>query len=170
MKPIAQSNIHSPDGQRGAVLVVSLIMLAVMTLFVISMLKTSSIELKIGGASHIEALNFSNAELALNNFISLNNGRFAPYFLALPAGDAGAPLGCNLTNCGGNNPPAVYGGSVSVTPTQLACGAWTSFGTMMGSLNLQAVQFDISATATGTLGGDTVVHSGVQTLAAPGSC
>ena len=41
--------IGSPHRTRGAVLVVSLIMLAVLTLFVISMLKTSVIELKIGG-------------------------------------------------------------------------------------------------------------------------
>ncbi len=170
MKPVTPTNLRAAVRQRGAVLVVSLIMLVVMTLFVISMLKTSSIELKIGGASHIAALNFSNAELALNNFISLNNGQFAPYFLALPAGAPGAPLGCNLASCGGNNPPAVYGGTVSVTPLQLACGAWVAYGNMMGTLNLQAVQFDINATATGSLGGSTTVHTGVQTLAPAGAC
>jgi len=169
MNHLAQTNLRSHDRQRGAVLVVGLIMLVVITLFVISMIKTSSIELKIGGASQIAALNFSNAELAINNFISLNNGQFAPGFLSIPTGNPGAPVACSLANCGGNL-PLVDGGSVTVTPTQLACGNWIAYGQQMGALNLQAVQFDISANATGTLGGSTTVHSGVQSLAAPGSC
>ena len=40
-------------------------MLVVMTLFVISMLKTSIVELKIGGSSQVAALNFSNAGIAM---------------------------------------------------------------------------------------------------------
>ncbi len=136
--------------QRGAVLVVSLIMLAVMTLFVISMLKTSIIELKIGGSSQVAAINFSNAELAVNNFISLNQGRFAPGFITLPAGMI-------------NTAAAVQGGSVAVTPTQLACGPWIVFGTQIGGI--QAAQFDLRATAVGTLGGSTTIHQGVQALA-----
>ena len=50
--------------QRGAVLVVSLIMLAVLTLFVISMLKTAVVELKIGGVSQTTALNVSAADVS----------------------------------------------------------------------------------------------------------
>jgi Tfp pilus assembly protein PilX len=163
MNLMAQTNFRGDDHQRGAVLVVGLIMLVVITLFVISMIKTSSIELKIGGISHIEALNFSNADLALNNFISLNNGQFAPGFLSIPAGSPGSPLGCNLATCGASNPPAVYGGTVTVTPVQLACGNDTSNGMQMGSGGLQVVQFDISSTATQQLGGSTTLHSGVQT-------
>jgi len=169
MNPMAQTNLRAANRQQGAVLVVGLIMLVVITLFVISLIKTSSIELKIGGASHIEALNFSNAELALNNFISLNNGQFAPTFLSIPLGTPGAPLACSLANCA-SAPPLVYGGSVTVTPIQLACGQWFAYGQQMGGVNLQAVQFDVNATATGTLGGSTTLHTGVQTLAAPGSC
>lgn len=146
--------------QRGAVLIVGLIMLAVMTLFVISMLKTSIIELKIGGASQVAALNFANAEVAVNNFIRDNDGRFAPGFLALAVGIGGVI----------NTPPVVNGGTVVVTPTQINCGAWGAFGSMMGGSNLQAVQFDVRSRAAGTLGGTTTVHQGVQTLAPPGSC
>ena len=68
--------------QRGAVLVVSLIMLAVMTMFVISMLKTAVIELKIGGSSQVAALNLTNADTAIDNFMAVNSGRFAPNFLS----------------------------------------------------------------------------------------
>lgn len=148
--------------QRGAVLIVGLIMLAVMTLFVISMLKASIIELKIGGSSQVAALNFSNAETAIGNFIQVNAGRFAPNFLGLPVGSGGP-----ITTAA----PLQAGGSVTVAVTQLACGAWATFGNQMGGSSLQSVQFDIRATAVNTaLGGSTAVHQGVQTLAAAGSC
>ena len=155
--------------QRGAVLIVSLIMLAVMSLFVISMLRTSILELKIGGASHVAQLNFANAEYAINKWISDNNGRIAPNFLAL------APLGsgCNVNTTGTgpcNDPPSVYGGTVAITATQIHCGPWAQFGNMMGSMALSAVQFDVRGTGTGTLGGTTIVHQGVQSLAPPAAC
>jgi hypothetical protein len=154
MKLASNNKVHS---QRGAVLVISLIMLAVMTLFVVSMLKTSILELKIGGASQVAAINFSNAEFAINNFITLNNGLYAPGFIA-----AGASL----------NPPApVFGGQVAVVPTELGCGPWSPPNRMqMGSGTLTAVEFNLRATATGTLGGETTVVQGVQSLAAAGAC
>ena len=153
--------------QRGAVLIVGLIMLAVMTLFVISMLKTSVMELKIGGASHIAARNLANAEVAVNKFIADNNDRFAYNFLTLAAGAAGAVL---------NAPPVLnYGfgvyGSVTVAPTQLQCGVWAPPGyDLRSGGNLQAVYFDIAATATDVVGGSTRVHQGAEVLIAPGSC
>jgi Tfp pilus assembly protein PilX len=156
--------------QRGAVLIVSLIMLAVMSLFVVSMLRTSIMELKIGGASHVFQINFANAEFAVNKWINDNNGRLAPGFLTIsPALNAG----CNVNTVGAaqcNDPPAVYGGTVTVTPTQIHCGSWAQFGNMMGATQLTAVQFDIRATATGTLGGTTVIHQGAQSLAPAGTC
>ncbi|HUO44606.1 MAG TPA: PilX N-terminal domain-containing pilus assembly protein [Burkholderiales bacterium] len=162
-----QQNLHSRSHQRGAVLVVGLIMLAVMTLFVISMLKTSSIELKIGGVSHIQAINFSNAELAINKFIVDNNGRFAPGFLGLAQGAPGAQI---------NSPPAnlLYAGDqVAIQATQTACEPYQcppQYQCMVGSQTWDAAQFDVQATATGAIGGTTIVHTGVQTLAPAGSC
>jgi Tfp pilus assembly protein PilX len=161
--------VNNLPRQRGAVLIVSLIMLAVMSMFVISMLKTSILELKIGGASHVAQLNFANAEFAINKWINDNNGRLAPNFLAI------APLssGCNVNTTGAGqctDPPTVFGGTVGITPTQIHCGPWAQFGSMMGSMQLAAVQFDVRGTGTGTLGGTTIVHQGVQTLAPPSSC
>ena len=161
--------IQSLPRQRGAVLIVSLIMLAVMTLFVISMFKTSILELKIGGASQVAELNFANAEFAINKWINDNNGRLAPNFLAL------GPLaaGCNVNTAGSGqctDPPIVFGGTVAITPTQIHCGPWAQFGNQMGSLQLSAVQFDVRGTGTGTLGGTTIVHQGVQSLAPPAAC
>lgn len=146
--------------QRGAVLVVGLIMLAVMTLFVISMMKTTIVELKIGGASQVAALNFSNAERGVSAFISDNAGRFAHNFLALPVGSGGVI----------NTPPAVYGGNVAIAAREIGCGQWGAFNTQIGGLSLGAVQFDIRATATGTLGGTTVLHQGVESIIPLGAC
>jgi Tfp pilus assembly protein PilX len=164
--------VKTQSRQRGAVLIVSLIMLAVMSLFVISMLKTSILELKIGGASHVTQLNFANAEYAINKWISDNNGRLSPNFLGItPTGGTGS--NCNVSTVGPGqctDPPTVFGGSVALTPTQIHCGPWAQFGNMMGSMQLSAVQFDVRGTATGTLGGTTIVHQGVQSLAPPGAC
>jgi len=157
---------YSTHQQRGAVLIVGLIMLGVMTLFVISMLKTSIIELKIGGASQVVALNFANAEVAINGYINANNLRFAPSFLG-SGSESGWP---GSTKVSGAWKGSAYGGDVAVTPIQISCGAWSAIGNMMGAGGLQAVQFDLRATATGTLGGITSMHQGVQSLAAPGSC
>lgn len=149
--------------QRGAVLVVSLIMLAVLTMFVISMLKTAVIELKIGGSSQVAALNLSNADTAIENFMAVNSGRFAPKFLT--EGKAAA----------GSFAYTGYTGTVSLTAVQLTCGGLpkSSLGTIQyGSAALQAVQFDVAATAIGTTGysGATVVHQGLQAVAGAGSC
>jgi hypothetical protein len=160
---------HVRHEQRGAVLIVSLIMLAVMTLLVISMLKTSIFEFKIGGVSQIAALNLANAEMAVNKYIADNNGRFAPGFLTLPA----LSTGCNNTTVGPgqcNDPPLVNGGTVVVFAQQVGCGLWANFNTQMGGTTLRAAQFDVRATATGNLGGMTVTHQGAQTIAPPGSC
>ncbi|MPY86269.1 MAG: hypothetical protein GEV00_24320, partial [Actinophytocola sp.] len=70
--------------ERGAVLIVGLVMLAVMTLLVVSMIKTSVVELKIGGANQIAQQHQTNAEVMINTFINANNGRFASNYLALP--------------------------------------------------------------------------------------
>jgi Tfp pilus assembly protein PilX len=157
--------------QRGAVLIVSLIMLVVMTLFVISMLKTSIVELKIGGSSQVVALNFSNAEVAIDNFISRNDGRFAPRFLTLAALGAGCDR--NTVGPGPCNelPPGLQlGTAVRVVPTQINCGAAVNYRDNMGAGALQAVQFDLLVEATATLGGKMTLHQGLQTFATPGSC
>lgn len=159
------------SGQRGAVLIVSLIMLVVMTLFVISMLKTSIVELKIGGSSQVVALNFSNAEVAIDNFISRNDGRFAPRFLTLPALGAGCDR--NTAGPGPCNelPPGLQSGTaVRVVAMQINCGAAVNYRDNMGAGALQAVQFDLLVEATATLGGRMTLHQGLQTLATPGSC
>ena len=149
--------------QRGAVLVVSLIMLAVMTMFVISMLKTAVIELKIGGSSQVATQNLANADIAIENFMALNSGRFVPKFIT--EGKV-APGSDSFTG---------YAGTVTLVPVQLNCGplVGTTVGTnQYGPQSLQAVQFDLAATAIGTTGysGATVVHQGLLAMVGAGAC
>lgn len=159
------SRIHRIHRQRGAVLVVSLIMLAVMTMFVISMLKTAVIELKIGGSSQVAALNLSNADAAIENFMAVNNGRFAPGFLTYAVATA-APDPNSYSYTG-------YTGTVKLTATQLDCGGQRTPGQQFsptgsgGNSGTVTVSFDVAATAIGSTGysGATVVHQGLQTIA-----
>ena len=155
--------------ERGAVLVVSLSMLAGLTLFVISMIKTSIIELKIGGVSQTAAINLSAADAAIDNFLSLNSGRFAPSWLT--AAGAAGPAAGSFAYTTANNAYGALGSAVVLVAVQLGCGAPKRIGEQIGPQNLQAVQFDIGATASGSLGtGVAVVHQGVQSLAPSGSC
>jgi Tfp pilus assembly protein PilX len=156
--------------ERGAVLVVSLIMLAVLTLFVISMIKTSIIELKIGGASQTAAINRAAAESAIENFLSLNSGRFAPSWLTA-IGPAG-PVAGSLNYTTALSAYGAAGSAVILVANQIGCGATRRIGESIGQQSLQAVQFDVAATATGGLGtgGAAVIHQGVQALAPSGAC
>lgn len=160
----------APRSQRGAVLVVSLIMLAVLTLFVISMIKTSIIELKIGGVSQTAALNMSAADSAIDNFLSVNSGRFAPNWLT--AAGAAGPVAGSMSYSAAQSAYGALGASVVLAAVQIKCGAPKRIGEQIGKEALQAVQFDVAATATGGIGtgGVVVTHQGVQTLAPSGSC
>ncbi|MGH8670458.1 MAG: pilus assembly PilX family protein, partial [Burkholderiales bacterium] len=142
--------------QQGAVLVTSLIVLVVMTLFVTSMLKTSVLEMKIGGANRWASTNFANAERALAVFLNNNNGKYAP----------GATL--NVTT------PAVDDGDVDLTAEEITCvvggGSTLGSGTMMGPQALDAVYFDVAAEATYLFSSRVTLHQGISTIAPPGAC
>ena len=160
---------HSPSHQRGAVLVVSLIMLAVLTLFVISMLKTAVVELNIGGVSQTTALNVSAAESAINNFMVLNSGRFAPSWLT--ASGASGPVPGSMSYTAATSAYGAAGSSVTINAIQIKCGPPKQIAVQISNTSQQAVQFDIAATASGALGtGTTTIHQGVQTLAPAGAC
>jgi len=158
--------LKSCGHQRGAVLVVSLIMLAVLTLFVISMIKTAIIELKIGGVSQIAALNLAAAESAVDNFLVLNSGRFAPNWLGM--GGLSGPVTGSMSYTPDANAYSALTSSVVIAAYQTSCGNQKAVGEDLRN-NLQAVQFDVIATASGA-GGVTVVHQGVQSLAPAGAC
>lgn len=166
-----------PSSQCGAVLVVGLVMLAVMTLLVVSMVKTSVVELKIGGANQITLQNFTNAERAINSFIDVNNGRFAAHYLPLPEGAGGpkypaaAASGIYSASSGTYTVPAhnLYGGQADVEVTQISCiSDPAGKGSEIGLL--WHVYFDIRSTAIGSLGGRTTIHQGVKSQVPSGAC
>jgi len=162
--------------QRGAVLVVGLVMLTVMTLLVVSMIKTSVVELKIGGASQIAQQNLSNAEVVINSFLNENNTRFAAHYLGLAAA-AGGPVPPPGGATGSYNPTttiytvtptALLHGQANIQIRQIQCTPRRVTG--QDSTAFQYVFFDVRSTATGTLGGSTTVHQGIRTTVPSGSC
>lgn len=152
--------LPSRRSQGGAALVVSLILMAVMTILVVSTMRTSLLQLRISGSTETLSINLANAEVAIADFVEVNIGRFAPGFLALPAAAGGALYPTTtLTDS-----------TVNLVVTQVGCGPANTFISQMGSGALQAAQFDIAATATVARGGRSTVHQGTEALAPPGSC
>jgi len=146
--------------ERGAALIVSLILLAVMTILVISTMRTSILQLRISGSTETLAVNLANAEVSIADFVDANIGRFAPGFLAMPAASGGALYPKTELN----------DSTVALVVTQVGCGPANTFTSQMGSNALQAVQFNVAATATVNRGGRSTVHQGTEALAPPGSC
>jgi len=159
--PASRAAPSAPARQRGAVLIVGLIMLAVMTLLVISMLRTSILELRIGGANQVAQETFANAELAVSNFLNVNTGRFAPGFLTLIAPAPGAP---DFTL------PAIAGGAVALTAAQIQCSSATILGNQFANVGRQnalfVTTFNIRGTSTSVLGGAAAVNQGVMSFSA----
>lgn len=150
------------NGQRGAVLVVALIMLAVMSLLVITMIKTVVVDLKIGGASQQASVNLANADVALNTYIGLN-----PAFA----------LGCLATaSCNvGLGTLDLAGSRAILTATQVGCVPGGQRGSRSQIGSLPSIIFDARADVTGRFGlvaatGRTVVHQGIQAPAPVGTC
>ncbi|MBL8487464.1 MAG: hypothetical protein JNK22_10280 [Rhodocyclaceae bacterium] len=184
-----------PRRQNGAVLVTGLIILVVMTLLVLGMLKTSVLELKIGGIAHTAQQNFGNAEATLVKFINDNNGRFSKDCLTAPAGGSSCfctnpdSAQCHSANVGSNQTtyypaagttPArlVVGGNaftgaqgVEIRAVQIACAddAGVGSGNQIGG-GLQAVYMDIQAVATGNFLGTSTVHQGIKSPLPTGAC
>lgn len=156
----ARRLIPRPAGQRGAALIISLVLMAVMTLLVVSTMRTSLLQLKISGSNETVSINLANAEVSIADFVDSNIGRFAPGFLALPGASGGALYPTT----------SIHDSTVTLVVTQVGCGPANSFISQMGPGALQAAQFDVAATAVVTRGGQSTVHQGTEALAPPGSC
>jgi len=151
--------------ERGAALIVGLVLLATMTLLVVSIIKTTMLEIKIGGVSHVAAVNFNNAELALNDYVNKNKDVLFP--------------NCSDSRYGANGcrntvgQRTLYAGNVTVaTPTQVGCieNAYLNSGNQMSN-GLKAYFANITATATTSWGnGEVRVHQGIVSLLPPQEC
>jgi Tfp pilus assembly protein PilX len=157
--PVLNRALPGGYRQRGAVLIVGLVMLTVMTLLVVSMLKTSIIDLKIGGMSQDAMANASNADIGLTNYFNINNNAFQP--------NCAATAG---TGCAVYTPPAVTGGAVLVTANQVYCKDKPGFtGNQVGSA-FQAIVVDAISQATSSVGNATRLHAGIEQDLPPGAC
>lgn len=166
-------NRISQKFQGGAVLLTSLMVLVVLTLLVVSMLRSNVLQLRIGGASQVAAEVAANADAAIAAFMNIeaNRGQFRP----------GAQLELNLCSGGINcsNPNNAFLANVTLQANQLACqpDAGIVYGEtharhMLGQgLSPDAIYFDIRAEAQDTVfNGRAVVHQGVKAVLGPGTC
>jgi len=161
---------NSRNGQRGAVLVVALIMLAVMTLLVITMIKTAVLDLKIGGASQQAAVNLANADVSVNTYLVANPGSFSIGCLNRSNPEPNCKAGIGTT---GVDLTALYGSQVVVTATESGC-VQTTPGDAVGK-GLPSVYFDVRARSSGMFAGiattgETAVHQGIRATAPAGAC
>ena len=163
MKTTAQS-------QTGVVLMFSLIMMVIMTLLVVSMLRTGVLELKIGGASQTSAQNLANAEAAIWDFMNTYKGKLyhGAKFSTL---DTLAEISKNY-----DKSSRQYSHLTNVTTLEGKEVACTDFagrgsGNMLGPSALQAVYFDVQAeTKDPIFPSITIVNQGVRGVLPPGGC
>lgn len=137
--------------QAGIVLITSLVVLVILTLIAISTLKTSVLELKIGGAHHISVRNLSNAEAAVQQFMNENRSNYT---------HEGASFVGTTAD--------YYGDDVTVTPVKVSChdNCGEGTGNSCGNETL-ALIFDLEAEAADPVfSGRTVVHQGVTAAVA----
>lgn len=161
MKKTAQS-------QAGVVLMFSLIMMVIMTLLVISMLRTGVIELRIGGASQISAQNLANAEAAIWDFMNRNRGNFSHRAIELERLDVNLSDDFDFTSRQFSHLT-----NVTLTANEVACTdfAGVGSGNMLGPSALQAVYFDVRADARDPVfAGRTIVNQGIRGILPPGGC
>lgn len=151
--------------QTGVVLVTSLIMLVIMTLLVVSLVRTSVIELKIGGASQISAQNLANAEASIWAFMNAPAVR-GNFF-------HNAPLNAKLSDHYPVTDLAFqHLKEVTLTVQEVACteDAARGRGNMLGRAP-DVVYFDVRAEARDPVfAGRTTVHQGIRAIAAADSC
>lgn len=155
--------------QAGAVLVVGLIMLAVMTLLVISMLKTSVIELKIGGANQEAALNFANVELKMREFLKLNQDQDKLRPGLSTGANALVPAVIPDLNVRKSHIDALTVTEVACAPAKIEGWSYASIGNR-GAGGLDAVYFEVTATATSDLGASITGRQGIRRVAGYGMC
>ena len=151
--------------QRGAVLATSLIILVVMTLLVLAMLKSSVLDLKIGGIAQTGAQNFSNADVALVKFINDNNGRFADGCLTAASGTScfctnPDSAQCQSANVGGNQTSYVSGATpkIQVGDPSLSAAAQPLFGAQQTDITATQLSGCVEAAARG--GGSQLCNPG----------
>lgn len=151
--------------QQGVVLIMTLVMLVVLSIFAISTLKTSVLELKIGGAHHVAARNLSNAEASMRVFLNLARNNFSH-----DDNYTEAEVNTMFVNEFGGTLPE-YLSDTAVTATEISCHDNCGLGTgnSCGNETL-AVEFDVNAVSEDPiLRGRAIAHQGIRAAVAGNS-
>lgn len=162
--------------QRGATLLISLIMLVVLTLFAITAIRTGNIGLKIVGNQQSQKLMEAAAAQAIEQVVS-NLGNFDAIALIAPAATAAQRV-CVNANAAAGDPAAVIpptactsGTQVDVQPVRCVSAKRQTGGSLTQPMSTYENTWEIIATVTDTLtGAKATYHQGVMIRMLASSC
>ena len=160
--------------ERGATLLVSLIMLVVLTLFAITAIRTGNIGLKIVGNQQALKLMEAAAAQAVEQVVS-NLGNFDSANVVLPTTTVAQRVCVNAT---AGNPPAAIppatctsGTQVDVEPVRCISAKRQTGGSLTQQLSTYENTWEIVATVTDSLtGAKATYHQGVMIRMLASSC
>ena len=170
---------HRCGRQRGATLLISLIMLVVMTLFAITAIRTGNIGLKIVGNQQAQKQMEAAAAQAVEQVVS-NLGNFDSAAIILPAAPAAQRICINSTTAG--VPPVaippdtcavVAPGSfqVDVEPVRCISAKRQTGGSLTQAMSTYENTWEVIATVTVSLtGAKATYHQGVMIRMLASSC
>ena len=160
--------------QRGATLLISLIMLVVLTLFALTAIRTGNIGLKIVGNQQAAKLMEAAAAQAVEQVVS-NLGNFDSATLIAPAATAAQRV---CVNANANHPPAAIppasclsGTQVDVQPVRCISAKRQTGGSLTQALSTYENTWEVVATVTDALtGAKATYHQGVMIRMLANSC
>ena len=166
----------APRAQRGATLLISLIMLVVLTLFAITAIRTGNIGLKIVGNQQAQKLMEAAAAQAIEQVVS-NLGNFDAIALIAPSATAAQRV-CVNANAAAGHPAAVIppatctsGTQVDVEPVRCISAKRQTGGSLTQQMSTYENTWEIVATVTDTLtGAKATYHQGVMIRMLASSC
>ena len=152
--------------ERGATLLISLIMLVVLTLFAIAAIRTGNIGFKIVGNQQAQKLMEAAAQQAVEQAIS-NLGNFDPLTIVPPSTTVAQRV---CVNAAAGDPPAVgptssctSGTQVDVAPVRCISTKRSQFDSLTQPMATYDNVWEIVATVTDTLtGAKATYHQGVK--------
>lgn len=157
--------------QRGAVLLMSLIMLVVLTLFVVTAIRSGNVGLKVVGNQQMQKLMEASAQEAIEQVIS-NLGNFDPVTI-VPVSTTPAQRVCVNGTPPVAIPPATCttGTQVDVAPVRCISSSRSQYDSLTQPMATYDNVWEIIATVTDSVSGATATyHQGVKIRMLSNSC
>jgi len=176
MTMAAGLGLQSRGRQRGTVLLVSLIMLVVLTLFAISAIRTGNVGFRIVGNQQTQKLMEAAAQQAMEQVIS-NLGNFDVTTVIAPSTTIAQRV-CVNNNVAAGHPPVVgptgsctSGIQVDVAPVRCISSLRSEFSSLTQTMGTFDNVWEITATVTdGPSGAKATYHQGVKIRMLSNSC